>query len=256
MLPLGESLTSTANDPSLTSIMSSAVRSANARTSKDTSGDAVRNAIGRGTKNTSTVQAGSAQVPSTDAGVKAYEAAAQKMAAAAGTTGGSEAAAKDPKVAAAVAQLKATDTAVRAHEAAHVTVGGAYVRGAANFTYQTGPDGSQYAIGGEVSIDTSPVPGNPEATIRKMGTVRAAALAPADPSAQDRAVAATAAQQAAAAQVELSQQQTPPVQPGQGRTVQTQTDQVNSGRGLISLVQAAYAAASEPTAEPLFQAAA
>jgi len=256
MLPLGESLASTAKDPSLTSIMSSAVRSMNTPTSKDTSGDAARNAAGRGTKNTSTVQAGSAQVPSTDAGMKAYEAAAQKMAAATGTTGGAEAAAADPKVAAEVAQLKATDTAVRAHEAAHVTVGGAYVRGAANYTYQTGPDGSQYAIGGEVSIDTSSVPGNPEATIRKMDTVRAAALAPADPSAQDRAVAATAAQQAAAAQVELSQQQTTPVQSGQGQTDQTQTNQVHSGLGLGFLVQAAYAAASEPTAGPMFQAAA
>jgi hypothetical protein len=58
-----------------------------------------------------------------------------------------------------------------------------------------------------VSIDTSTVKGNPQATIRKMQTVRGAALAPADPSGQDRRVAATASAKESKARQELSRQQ-------------------------------------------------
>lgn len=105
-----------------------------------------------------------------------------------------------------VAELKKRDVEVRAHEAAHVAAGGAYVRGGASFSYQTGPDKGRYAVGGEVSIDTSPVNGDPEATIRKMQTVRSAALAPANPSGQDRSVAAKAAAREAQAQQELARE--------------------------------------------------
>lgn len=106
-----------------------------------------------------------------------------------------------------VAQLQSRDREVRAHEAAHVAAGGGYVRGGANFSYQVGPDGKRYAVGGEVSIDTSPVRDNPAATIAKMQTVRRAALAPADPSAQDRAVAAAASASEAQARQELRDKQ-------------------------------------------------
>jgi hypothetical protein len=75
------------------------------------------------------------------------------------------------------------------------------VRGGAHFEYQVGPDGKKYAVGGEVSIDTSEIPDNPNATIQKMSTVQRAAMAPADPSPQDRAVAAQAAQKQSAAQI-------------------------------------------------------
>jgi hypothetical protein len=57
-----------------------------------------------------------------------------------------------------------------------------------------------------VSIDTSPVAGNPEATIRKAQQIRAAANAPANPSGQDRAVAAQASQMEQAAHQELAEQ--------------------------------------------------
>lgn len=107
-----------------------------------------------------------------------------------------------------VAELKQRDREVRAHEAAHMAAGGAYVRGGASFTYQTGPDGGRYAVGGEVSIDASPVSGDPEATIRKMQTVRRAALAPADPSGQDRSVAAKASTREVQAQKELAAERT------------------------------------------------
>lgn len=65
------------------------------------------------------------------------------------------------------------DREVRAHEQAHMAAAGAYSRG--------GPDNRQYAVGGEVQIDTSAVSGDPEATIRKAQTVRRAANAPATP---------------------------------------------------------------------------
>ncbi|OZB19701.1 MAG: hypothetical protein B7X58_02295 [Marinobacter sp. 34-60-7] len=102
-----------------------------------------------------------------------------------------------------LSELKARDREVRAHEAAHQAVGGQYA-GAISFSYQRGPDGAQYAVGGEVSIDVAPVQGDPQATIEKMRVVRAAALAPAQPSGQDRAVAAQAMQTMLQAQVELA----------------------------------------------------
>lgn len=91
-------------------------------------------------------------------------------------------------------ELRARDAEVRAHEQAHLAAAGPYANGAPTFEFQTGPDGRQYAVGGEVSIDSSPVPGDPEATARKAQTIKRAALAPSDPSAQDRQVAAQAAQ--------------------------------------------------------------
>lgn len=90
-----------------------------------------------------------------------------------------------------VAELELVDTKVRAHEMAHLAAAGSYATGGANFQYAKGPDGKQYAVGGEVGIDTGKE-STPEATISKMQTVRAAALAPADPSPQDQKVAARA----------------------------------------------------------------
>lgn len=102
-----------------------------------------------------------------------------------------------------IKELKARDTEVRVHEQAHASVGGQYA-GSPSYEYQRGPDGTNYAVGGEVQIDVSVIPGDPQATIEKMQTVRAAALAPAEPSSADRAIAADATQKMAAAQAELS----------------------------------------------------
>jgi hypothetical protein len=104
-----------------------------------------------------------------------------------------------------LAQLKARDSQVRAHEAAHIAAGGRYITGGASYIYQEGPDGGEYAVGGEVGIDTSSVPGNPEETAQKMRIVRAAALAPSDPSAADLSVAAAAAEAESAALAEIAQ---------------------------------------------------
>lgn len=85
-----------------------------------------------------------------------------------------------------------------------MTAGAGLVTSGASFTYQKGPDGVNYAIGGEVGISTSPGR-TPDETIQRAQQIRAAALAPADPSGQDRAVAAQAAQMAQQAQMEKSQ---------------------------------------------------
>ncbi|QET80220.1 putative metalloprotease CJM1_0395 family protein [Aeromonas veronii] len=105
-----------------------------------------------------------------------------------------------------VQDLVERDKEVRTHEQAHQSAGGEY---ASSPTYQftQGPDGKRYATGGEVQIDTSVVPGDPAATIAKMQQIRSAALAPAEPSAQDLAVARSAAASEAKARKELMAEQ-------------------------------------------------
>ncbi len=104
-------------------------------------------------------------------------------------------------------ELAARDREVRAHEQAHASVAGQYAKGI-SYTYQRGPDGVSYAIGGEVQIDTSPIPGDPEATLRKAQQLRRAANAPAEPSSQDARVAALAAQMEQQARLELREERT------------------------------------------------
>ena len=103
-----------------------------------------------------------------------------------------------------LAKLKARDQEVKAHEAAHMSAGGSLVRGGPSYTYRQGPDGKRYAVGGEVQLDASEVPHDPAATLSKAQRLRAAALAPADPSAQDRSVAARASSMAARASADLA----------------------------------------------------
>jgi hypothetical protein len=104
-----------------------------------------------------------------------------------------------------MAELKKADTAVRAHEQAHLAAAGGLAKGGASFTYQKGPDGRNYAVAGEVQIDTSQG-ATPEETVGKMMRVRAAALAPANPSPQDRKVAQAAAMTMSEARLELNTQ--------------------------------------------------
>lgn len=105
-----------------------------------------------------------------------------------------------------IEELKSRDREVKNHEQAHIAAGGSYVLGGASYDYQTGPDGKQYAVGGSVNIDTSPVDGNPEATIAKAQVVIKAALAPAEPSGQDQKVASAARQMMSEARKELNSQ--------------------------------------------------
>jgi hypothetical protein len=101
-----------------------------------------------------------------------------------------------------VQELKARDREVRAHEQAHLAAGGSLARGGATYTYERGPDGKRYAVGGEVRLESARVPGDPEATAERAEQVQRAAMAPASPSAQDRAVAAQASALASQARAE------------------------------------------------------
>ncbi|MBU0723392.1 MAG: hypothetical protein KJ904_12510 [Alphaproteobacteria bacterium] len=127
-----------------------------------------------------------------------------------------------------VDELKKRDREVRAHEQAHAAVGGAYA-GQPTYEYEDGPDGNRYAVGGSVSIDTSPISGDPEATIRKMEVVKRAALAPAEPSPQDRAVAAAAdrALQQASAELQKKNQEEAQAETGGDGASLTSLNQTN-----------------------------
>ncbi len=101
-----------------------------------------------------------------------------------------------------IQKLAERDREVRAHEQAHASVGGEFA-GAMSITTERGPDGKNYAVSGEVSIDASKVANDPQATLDKSQVIRNAALAPADPSSQDRRVAALANQMAVEARADL-----------------------------------------------------
>lgn len=119
-----------------------------------------------------------------------------------------------------LSQLRARDQEVRTHEQAHLSAAGQYATGGIKYSYQTGPDGQRYAVGGSVGIDTSPVAGDPEATLQKARVVQRAALAPAEPSGQDMKVAAQASQMMMQAQAEI--------QLKQAESMQSETNEVDS----------------------------
>lgn len=132
-------------------------------------------------------------------------------------------------------ELAAIDREVRAHEAAHQAVGGS-LAGAASFRFAIGPDGARYAVGGEVPISIVTVSGDPQATIRNARQVHAAALAPAQPSAQDRNVALEAVQIIAQAQLDAVLQRTAALQASDQAksegSAAVDSFQTNSGRTL------------------------
>lgn len=133
-----------------------------------------------------------------------------------------------------ISQLAKIDRAVRSHENAHLAAAGGLAKGGASFTMAHGPDGRSYAVGGEVQIDTAPG-ATPGETIARMQAVRAAALAPADPSSQDLKVAAQAALATSQALQELSQ---------------IQSSAAAGKRGGAKPTTAAGAAAAETEAPP------
>ncbi len=137
-----------------------------------------------------------------------------------------------------VRQLEQTDRKVRAHEQAHLSVGADLVRGGATYGYAVGPDNKRYAVSGEVSIDASPGK-TPEDTIPKAQHIRATALAPADPSAQDHRVAAAASKMEINARMELAQQRSDEIRSGVNDDggadfatfyLQRQNDEYSNGR--------------------------
>ena len=107
-------------------------------------------------------------------------------------------------------QLQQRDQEVRVHEQQHASVGGQHT-GSPSYEYETGPDGKQYVVEGSVAVDLSPIAGDPAATIDKMRQVKAAALAPAQPSTADKNAAAAAESHIAQATAELMQANEPKV---------------------------------------------
>lgn len=101
-----------------------------------------------------------------------------------------------------VQALAARDREVKAHEQAHVAAASG-IAGSPTYSYVTGPDAQRYAVSGEVRISTSSDAGSPEATIAKMEQVKKAALAPAQPSAQDKSIALAAEAKIREAQAEI-----------------------------------------------------
>lgn len=140
-------------------------------------------------------------------------------------------------------KLRQRDSEVRTHEAAHLAAAGALALGGPSFSLQTGPDGTQFAVGGSVRVDTTPG-ATPEETIQKARQLRAAALAPADPSPQDLAIAAAAAAMELQARRELQQAEseeknqtnesengeTKPAKLGQIETPDAKADEVSKER--------------------------
>ncbi len=103
-----------------------------------------------------------------------------------------------------IEQLKKQDAEIHRHEQAHAAASGQYA-GAPKYGFTTGPDGQRYANSGHVSIDVTPVAGDPKATIEKMTIVQRAANAPAEPSGADRSVAAKAAAAKQTVQLQLAE---------------------------------------------------
>ncbi len=74
-----------------------------------------------------------------------------------------------------ISELAARDREVRDHEAAHTNTGGRFT-GASSFTYERGPNGRNYAVAGEVSIQvSSSAIESPQDAVERVQAVRRAA---------------------------------------------------------------------------------
>lgn len=129
-----------------------------------------------------------------------------------------------------VQRLQKRDAEVKAHERAHMSAGAGLVRGGAIYEYVQGPDGRRYAVGGEVQIDASPE-NDPQATILKMQRVKRAALAPAEPSGADRAVAAQAGRLETEARARLREERIDGEEDGQGTIARPETEDTDTEAG-------------------------
>ena len=159
----------------------------------------------------------------------------------------------------ALEELQRRDQEVRVHEQAHAAIGGRYA-GAPSYEYERGSNGKSYAVAGEVQIDVSVVEGNPQATIEKMAVVRRAALAPAQPSSADRAIAAEASQKEAQARAELNQQDSKPKSSRQTEPSTEAEDKDSDEEKSVAasettqrVVEAKYQKATSPSVDSGFQ---
>lgn len=100
-----------------------------------------------------------------------------------------------------VEELKRIDAHVRVHEQAHVAAGAH----SPSYIYVMGPDGKNYAVGGNAKVPSVPPSDDPSAKLIYAQKVRSAALAPSDPSPADRSIAVDAERMELEAQQELMQ---------------------------------------------------
>ncbi len=113
----------------------------------------------------------------------------------------------EPAARARLSRLQAIDGEVKAHEAAHLAAMGGNAAGPVRYDYVMGPDGNMYAVGGSIPVNLRPVPGDPEATLRRAQALINAAFAPGDPSGADMQVAAQAYQMEMDAKREIARDQ-------------------------------------------------
>jgi hypothetical protein len=116
-----------------------------------------------------------------------------------------------PEQVAEVAKLAARDRDARAHEAAHLAAVGGLATGI-EYTYELGPDGRLYAIGGKVKVSIPPGL-SAEQQLAAARVIQAAADAPSDPSGQDMTVAFQASEMEATARQEIAKDHAKATQP-------------------------------------------
>lgn len=82
-------------------------------------------------------------------------------------------------------KFKKADAGIRSHEQIHASIG--HTTAPISYTYQQGPDGKMYAVGGSVRLDTS-IPEDPKAAAFKLDQIQRAASAPMDSSVADNQI--------------------------------------------------------------------
>lgn len=85
-----------------------------------------------------------------------------------------------------VEKFRSKDAEIRTHEQIHASIG--HTTTPISYTYQQGPDGKMYAIGGSVRLDTS-IPNDPKAAAFKLDMLQKAASGPTQMSAADGSIA-------------------------------------------------------------------
>jgi len=85
-----------------------------------------------------------------------------------------------------VEKFRSKDAEIRTHEQAHASIG--HTTTPISYSYQQGPDGKMYAIGGSVRFDTS-IPDDPKAAAFKLDMLQKAASGPAQMSGADGVIA-------------------------------------------------------------------
>ena len=114
--------------------------------------------------------------------------------------------------------MKQRNHEVKERERAHSAASGG-IWGQPNYKYVTGLNGKRYTIAGEVRINTTPVRGNPDGTIRELDQVKRAALVPREPLGQCRHVSISADEGIATARQVVSEKKREEIQVNEGHRV-------------------------------------